>query len=41
MWVVIMPSLQEVSGGTIENHSLNHGHMTEMTDDEVVNEIHG
>lgn len=28
-------------GHDLENHSLNHGHMTEMTDDEVVNEIRG
>jgi peptidoglycan/xylan/chitin deacetylase (PgdA/CDA1 family) len=42
MWVKDHPELavEIIAGGhSLENHSLNHGHMVTMTDEEVRNEI--
>ena len=44
MWVKDYPELaKEIinRGHTLENHSLNHGHMAEMTEPEIENEIRG
>ena len=44
MWVKDHPELAKeiVSRGhALENHSLNHGHMSEMTESEIENEVHG